>query len=342
MKFSEISKKLGMALLTGAVVVSMAGMNVSAALVQSGENLTSVTVNKKVETKEKTYKPNETFTFTVNPATPSDGEKFENNVVYSGVEDGLTAGNGAEFKAAGDYVLSTEYTATGSLNIDKTQFERAGVYKYTVSENQGSYDGMVYDDSTYDVYVYVYADETTGDLSVGNVVSVKNGEKTELGFTNKYGVGDDNDTLHNIEIKKIITGNQSNMNDTFNFDVKVAGSNAEELYVVEVNGKTVDPLKGDNKTVTYTIGHDGTIKIYSLSPQDAYSVIEQANEQGYVVTIDGKNTGSLTADTTVTFTNTKNATTPTGVIMNIAPYALMVALAGVLAFFFLRRRHSEI
>lgn len=43
----------------------------------------------------------------------------------------------------------------------------------------------------------------------------------------------------------------------------------------------------------------------------------------------------------MTVTNTKNATTPTGVIMNIAPYVLMVALAGGIAFFFLRRKHAE-
>ena len=44
---------------------------------------------------------------------------------------------------------------------------------------------------------------------------------------------------------------------------------------------------------------------------------------------------------TVTITNDKSVGTPTGVIMNVAPYVLMVALAGGIAFFFLRRKHAE-
>ena len=54
--------------------------------------------------------------------------------------------------------------------------------------------------------------------------------------------------------------------------------------------------------------------------------------------VEGK---TIAENTTVTFTNTRNVDTPTGVILNIAPYILMVALAGVLAFFFLRKRHYE-
>lgn len=358
MKFSEISKKLGVALLTGAVVVSMAGMNVSAegapAGVQSGNSLTSVTVNKTVNTKEKTYKPNAKFNFNVAVGEVGEGEKFEGNVVYAGPTDGLKPATEAEFSPVAGETLTTTYTAQGSLSIDITKFEKAGVYKYTVSEVQGTYDGMTYDPDKYDVYVYVYADETEA-LSVKNVVSVKGGQKTDLGFTNEYGTGTGDKGLYNIEIKKVITGDQANKAQTFDFTAKVNGSDAGEIYNVEVNGDKVpveNLLKGDNQPQTYTITNDGIIKIYGLSSKDAYNVMEQANDQGYVVSIsstdnntniDGSTaSGTLTKDTTVTFTNTKNAQPITGVIMNIAPYALMVALAGVLAFFFLRRRHSEI
>lgn len=44
-------------------------------------------------------------------------------------------------------------------------------------------------------------------------------------------------------------------------------------------------------------------------------------------------------DNSVEFTNTKDASTPTGVIMTIAPYALMVVLAGAFAVVFLTRRN---
>lgn len=42
---------------------------------------------------------------------------------------------------------------------------------------------------------------------------------------------------------------------------------------------------------------------------------------------------------TVAYTNERNASTPGGVIMTIAPYALMVVLAGAFAVVFLTRRN---
>ena len=44
-------------------------------------------------------------------------------------------------------------------------------------------------------------------------------------------------------------------------------------------------------------------------------------------------------DKTQTVTNNKAIATPTGVIMTIAPYALMVVLAGAFAVVFLTRRN---
>ncbi|HJC88165.1 MAG TPA: QVPTGV class sortase B protein-sorting domain-containing protein, partial [Candidatus Eisenbergiella intestinigallinarum] len=71
--------------------------------------------------------------------------------------------------------------------------------------------------------------------------------------------------------------------------------------------------------------------------------------EGYVTKIDNEkvedgnytSTGNLNADKTIVYENIRNASTPTGVVLNIAPYIAMVALAGVLAFVFLRRRHNN-
>ena len=41
----------------------------------------------------------------------------------------------------------------------------------------------------------------------------------------------------------------------------------------------------------------------------------------------------------IVYTNTKQITTPGGVIMTIAPYALMLVLAGAFAVVFLSRRN---
>ena len=56
-------------------------------------------------------------------------------------------------------------------------------------------------------------------------------------------------------------------------------------------------------------------------------------------TIKWSNYFTVTVHVVKTVTNTKNASTPGGVIMTIAPYALMVVLAGAFAVVFLSRRN---
>ena len=52
--------------------------------------------------------------------------------------------------------------------------------------------------------------------------------------------------------------------------------------------------------------------------------------------------GSLTRDLTLTVTNTRNAATPTGLLLDVAPYGAMLALAaGSGAVFFRKRRHTD-
>lgn len=362
MKFSEISKKLGVALLTGAVVVSMAGMNVSAEGV-TGSGTTSVTqvpISKTVTTDGDTFAPNTTFNFEVATAAAgefNDGE--QNNVVYGGI-DGALLCEGATF-VPGESVDKTYTSDTGKLNINASVFEgeAPGVYHYTVNEADTTYEGVTKDSTVYDVYLYVYVNDK-GKNYVGNVVTVKRGEtnsKADLSFNNDY--GDTNDGTHDVTIKKIVTGNQGNAGKPFDFTVKVAGADGEKYKAVKTakNGTTTEMTLVSDATQAFTLKADETIQIFGLSASDTYEVVEtSANTDGYTLSVASTNTektqpteitngvrGTVLKDAAnVEFTNNKNTTTPTGVVMNIAPYALMVALAGVLAFFFLRRRHSEI
>ena len=99
--------------------------------------------------------------------------------------------------------------------------------------------------------------------------------------------------------------------------------------------------------------HNGTIRIYGLSASDTYEVIETvANQNGYTTTDTDKNTaegtvkGSATADVvdntpTHTVTNNRESSAPTGIAMDIAPYALLVVIAAAGCFVFLRKRNED-
>lgn len=97
---------------------------------------------------------------------------------------------------------------------------------------------------------------------------------------------------------------------------------------------------------TFTLKHGEKIYFYGLVAKDKCTVTE-AKADGYTTTYKlnaGDATATLSefamdADKSVEVINDKGATTPGGVIMTIAPYALMVVLAGAFAVVFLTRRN---
>ena len=277
--------------------------------------------------------PNTTFEFEVAVAdagTFNDGNKDQ--VVYKGIAGGLTAETGAAFTPGEE----------GSLKTDAAVFERPGVYHYTVTEKANNYEGVTTDTTSYDVYVYVY--NRTDGLYVGNVVSAKNGDKANLIFNNDYGQDKNKDTTHDVVIKKVITGNQAVESDTFQLVVTVTGT-AGEKYKVTLDNAEQNPLTSGEKA-TYTVTNNTEIHIYGLTEGDKVQAVEEANTQGYQATYTtGLSEGTLTISSDgseATVTNTKNSTSPTGVILNYGPYILMIALAGSMAaFFFFKRNRKE-
>ena len=339
----KFSTRLMAALMAGTLAAGMMGMSVSAAGVHSGNPVTTIPVTKNVLTDGNTMAPNTTFEFEVAVAdagTFNDGNKDQ--VVYKGIAGGLTAETGAAFTPGGKGSVAGTYTAEGSLKTDAAVFERPGVYHYTVTEKANNYEGVTTDTTSYDVYVYVY--NRTDGLYVGNVVSARDGDKADLIFNNDYGKDENKDTTHDVVIKKVITGNQAVTSDKFNLVVTVTGT-AGEKYKVTLDNVEQNPLTSGEKA-TYTVTNNTEIHIYGLTAGDKVQAVEEANTQGYQATYTtGLSEGTLTISrdgSEATVTNTKNSTSPTGVILNYGPYILMIALAGSMAaFFFFKRNRKE-
>lgn len=358
--------------LATAMLASLTAVPAMAAGVTTSEGETSiksVIVNKTVNTDGNTYAPNTTFTFGVQVGG---GKSFNDGkgtvTAKPGVDGGLAAGTGAAFAPETvddeeNYVApKAEYTSTGTLTVDDSVFEKPGIYHYIVTEDDTSYEGVTKDSSTYDVYLYVYNKSDFSDLYVGHVVAVKNGEteaKADLAFENDY--GKTNDTTHDVTVTKVVNGSQGDrVNDEFNFNVDVdAAGNAVESYKVFVDYDSTDSgsendqtiaIQSGNEPVTVKIKHNGKITIYGLSANDTYTIAETtgADEAGYVksddkdTTNDGIVSGKTTKDgESYTVTNTKDASAPTGIAMDIAPYALLVVIAAAGCFVFLRKRNED-
>ena len=104
---------------------------------------------------------------------------------------------------------------------------------------------------------------------------------------------------------------------------------------------TIDLTSGVTQTITLKDGETATI--YGLSTSDKYTVTEtDYSSQGYKTTINTQKTNTVTGTLSdakeIKVVNDKEATTPTGIVTDIAPYVIMVAAAVVLGFAFLRKR----
>ena len=138
--------------------------------------------------------------------------------------------------------------------------------------------------------------------------------------------------------------------------MKVTGVDGE-MYTLKVDGGTTYTLtSGALQQVSLTDGQE--FVIYGLSENDTYTVEETSYAaEGYTTTVDkayvegdtreDSETGDFvsvkvgTDDDSVMFYNYKNATAPTGIVMNVAPYVLLVVVAAACCFVFLRKRRED-
>lgn len=334
MKKSKTLKRFAAMLLAGTMTFAM-GTSAFAAGVT--ENPTSVTLTKTVSADDYVKSPNTVFTFEVNPAGQ---ETDENQVItaYAGIAGGIYFANGANQIT---FTPASNMTQTTALSLDVTVFEIPGIYHYTVKETEGSYDGMTYDSKTYDVYVYV--ENGDDDFEITAVESRQNGTKSDLVFSNEY-------ETNKLTLTKVIEGNQSNKSKKFDFTVTINGADGE-AYIALQNGTETTLTSGTS--ATFTLGNNESVEIYGLSENDTYTIEEaDYSNDGYVATISGDGTvdesNALkvsgtegTEDNAVTYTNTKEVSTPTGIITNVLPYVLMLVTAAGLALVFLRKREYD-
>ena len=247
----------------------------------------------------------------------------------------------------------------------------------TAEEGATVYDEVTYDTSTLTMYVHVKNVKKTEENTLGlevDFVELFDATKAEEadkgktdGFNNEYGTKPDDDKLYNVELTKAITGDGANMNAEFGFSVTVNSEYDNSKYlVIDLNGNgQPDHNEGEVQDtwielkdgVAYTelkLGHEDSAFIVGLTNGDSYTIAETdagsgytttaAYEGGNAITLDQNRqfTGTaLTKDETVIYTNTKIAVTPTGIAMDIAPYALLVVIAAAGCFVFLRKRNED-
>ncbi len=353
MKRTNLAKKLTAMVMTGAMVMSM-GMTAFADEPVIPITDGGITVTKEITRGENVLYPNTSFEFSVSPVGTSneeitDATGLAASTVYGGVL------NGAYFATDANKITVTPDTTealTTKITLDASVFSKPGIFRYEVKEISSTYDGMAYDATSY--YLDLYVVNGTDGMEIAGVVASKLNEETKayeksaLTFNNDY-------KTNGLTVTKIIAGNQANMSATFDFTITVDGADGEKFntnYPVKngAEGETLVLVSGTSQKIE--LGNNESIEIYGLSENDKFTVVEdKANSDGYTTTYKLDNTDKVASDLvdvtegtsnrTVVVTNTKDVTTPTGIAMTFAPYALMVAFAGVFAVMFLRKKRED-
>lgn len=252
----------------------------------------------------------------------------------------------------------------------------AGIYKYNITENDiTNAEGTVDTDFTnatpngLDLYLIVErVDGGSTDMSQDTykitgamvypdgITPSGNSDAKTADFVNYYKVDDSGAKVGNLKFTKVIAGAMGNKNDKFVFEVSSdkLENGVEYSYVKnEEVSATADVQKATaaNGKLTFSgIGHNDYIIILGLD-EGSYKVKETTTGNGYVISINDDDDQDATngvnknvkenATVETTITNTRNSVPPTGIVMNVAPYALLVVVAVAGCFVFLRKRNED-
>lgn len=338
-------------LTAGALALSMMfAMAVPMAFAEPPRDMTSVTVKKLYKLEGNGVSPAETFTLKQTKSEVVDSEATTAPAL--GTITGATFGEGA----------ATAEGATGTITIRLPTYEKVGIYKYTLEEEAGSTAGVTYYGNEIKLVVTVVNDGT-GKVRVAAVHT--EAENRNGGFDSiTKDEGGKSDTFANtykaneLEVSKDVTGNMGDKEKLFQFHVtftKKSTEDAPELIKYEdATGKHTIAFGTNGKaTVDFKLKDDSELHFTNIPEGVSYTVWEDSYATyGYKTYIgsetedneDSSAEGTATTEkAAVAFINHKGGDVDTGVILDNAPYILMLAIVagGAMTLVIKKRREEE-
>lgn len=338
------------------------------------------TFDKVLTLEENVVVPDETFIFSIAPITDTEIKNAGTDTVRieKGL-DGATIQN-PSFSSADiateNKVTKQVEVSFSSITFENPGIYRYVItetgnrdgMKYATNKAESATENKFYLD------VYVLNNSNNTGFEYQYVLHKTDSNSTSLEDTEKIDKIENEYVTSNLTVTKEVTGNQGDRNKKFEFTITVYGDKAGEQYKVKVgdgfvaqNLQCAETAENEKYKATgkYEITHDQSIVIYGLSENDTYVVTEtdyategyttswsrtgngdnaDSSDAGtHVITTEtstGVSTAIGTTDDAITFTNDKSVTTPTGIALTIAPYAVMVIVAAGLAFVFLRKKRT--
>lgn len=300
--------------------------------------------------------PHGDISFTIGTVT-GDLPKWASDTIKGTANQIMTANPTASFTGGINKSVKAQFT------FDSDDFAAPGDYLFTLTENDTGITGLTEDPS--DRYIVVRVLNTNpaapdGKLYISevNVVSADGAAKAGE-ITNTY-------ATYGLTVIKQLDGNFANANDKFIFTIELtdpdqtphisavtlkSGGALDKLD--DVTGKTISFEEGSTVTFDAEISGGQKFEITGLPANTGYTIKEKGDAAAkYTTKWDGIKKTSAddktsdaqemgTADQTITVTNTRTAPTPTGLLLDAAPYGAMLLAAGTGSVLLLRKRRDS-
>lgn len=346
-------------LTAGALALSMMfAMATPAFAVSEAVPSTDPHITKKyTATNPNTTSPEETFTFTA----------VATNVKNAGVNaagNAITAADAPQLTIEAAAYGSGDATTTGAdktlVISHTTPFPNVGIYYYTVTEAASNKAGVTTHEEDMLLKVSVIYNDAGTALEEKYAFYTAMDDKGE-GKGTKNSAVENTYSAGSLEVKKVVTGNLGDKNKKFNVtvtftapaDKTVAGTISYSEGGVQ---KTIAPSDWKDGVVTkeIAVAHNDIVTFTNIPYGVTYTVVEDDytkaadgttkdyDEANYNFTDSNKKIDSATD--TVTITNNKgDSNIDTGVILDNAPYMLMltVVAAGAMTLVIKKRREEE-
>lgn len=377
LKNKKIFSRIAAGVMTVAMAITLLPgtmKTVNAAGTGTAENpVKSASVNVTLYKRANVYAPNTTFEFTVTNLTAeaaktSNGGTDLTPEFKDALGGGVTAEN-IELTPKDADLDKTSITETLKFTLDSSKFTDIGTYRYKVQQNDLKYEGIKYDTTEKYLDVIVARNGDTVYIENAFLISYKNGTRNKIQeVVNTYGVNKPDTenpvpkpdgTVNDLVISKTVTGNFGERDKKFEFEITINGAAGEEYKLEGQPAQQTTKITSGVKT-TIQLSHGQKVKIYGLTKGDAYTITELAATDYKTTyrtlvndvektngTVENKEvTGGTIVDGTslqtqeVAFTNNREGSA-TGFVLSYGPYALMVVLAGAVAFVLFRKRRAE-
>lgn len=222
-------------------------------------------------------------------------------------------------------------TKTGTI-----YFDEYGKGTISLKDGESAYITGLPEGTTYNVEETAYVDWTPSLLD--NTTwdgTIQKDKPSEIKVKNTY------EGKRQLTVKKTVEGSMGSKTKQFQFQLKLTAPEGQVLptELEYTKGDENGTIKSNGDVYAFTLAHEETIAIKGIPSQSTYTVTEVDGESnGYTVTQTNA-TGTMKADTVVSFVNTKNGSVPTLADMNTKiPFVLVILAIGGVGFILWKKR----